>query len=146
VTARSKGLLVVAALATLTVWPLVHTHLVRRYGVNPWKLGGWGMYAAPAILPSGMEIFGRAGSGPFEQLSAPSPGLLAAGNDVLARHRWLGRLTPTRPLADRVFAERPAWTELRMVVHQPVLDRHSGMIEASEIVYEHRRHAPPAGS
>jgi hypothetical protein len=146
VTAGRKGRIVVAALAVLTVWPLLHTHLVRRYGVNPWKLGGWGMYAVPAIPPSGMEIFGHRGTEPFERLSAPSPELLAAGNAVLARHRWLGRLTPTRSLAERVFAERPAWTELRLVVHQPVLDRRTGMIENSEIVYQHRRAAGAGGS
>jgi hypothetical protein len=138
-TARAKGWVLVAALAVLTVWPLLHTHLVRRYGLNPWKLGGWGMYAVPAILPSGMEILGRGEGEPFERLSAPAAEILRAGNDVLARHRWLGRLTGTRPLAALVFAAQPAWTELRVVVHQPVLDRETGMIEAGTIVYEHRR-------
>jgi hypothetical protein len=42
-------------------------------------------------------------------------------------------------LAALVFAAQPAWTELRVVVHQPVLDRETGMIEAGTIVYEHRR-------
>jgi len=139
VSPRAKGRVVAGALLALTLWPLLHMHLVRRYGVNPWKLGGWGMYAVPSILPSGMEVYGRAGRAPFERLTAPSPELLDAGNTVLARSRWLGRLTPTRALAEQVFAERPAWTELRLVVHQPVLDRQTGMIEERTVVYEHRR-------
>jgi len=142
VSAHGKGRLVAGALLVLSVWPLGHTVLVRHYGLNPWKLGGWGMYAVPAIVPNGMEIFGRGPSGSWEHLTAPSPDLQAAGNEVLARHRWLGRLTPTRALARRVFGERPAWTALRVVVHQPVLDRQTGMIEASTIVHEHRREVP----
>ncbi len=36
--------LVFALLVAFALWPLVHRGLVHRYGLDPWKFGGWAMY------------------------------------------------------------------------------------------------------
>ena len=58
---RVKRTFVLALLIAFTLWPAVHLTLVRVYGVNPWKLGGWGMYAVPQLQPS-VRVFGLTAS------------------------------------------------------------------------------------
>ena len=53
--ARTKTTVVGTALVLLTLWPLVHIGLVKRYGISPWKPPA-GACSAPRL---GMEIFGR---------------------------------------------------------------------------------------
>ena len=126
--ARKTGLVVVG-LGVLTLWPLVHMVLCARYDVSPWKLAGWGMYATPRPRTIGMEVHGRApGDAIFTQLSGPSPALLAAGATFLERWRWLGRLARLDDFAAAVFAEHPAWTELRIEVYRSHLDAGTGMV------------------
>jgi hypothetical protein len=55
---RIKRHAVLALLIEATLWPAVQISLVRRYGVNPWKLAGWGMYAAPQ-LPGEVRTLGH---------------------------------------------------------------------------------------
>ncbi len=56
---RLKRSLVYAGMIGLAVWPALHIALVVEYGVNPWKLAGWGMYSAPQIAPE-VRLFGLA--------------------------------------------------------------------------------------
>ena len=46
-TTAAKARVVRAALVLLALWPVVQHALVRGTEVSPWKLAGWGMYAAP---------------------------------------------------------------------------------------------------
>ena len=46
-----KRVWVQRALLALTFWPVVQIGLVFTLDVSPWKLGGWGMYAAPIKVP-----------------------------------------------------------------------------------------------
>ena len=39
----------VAFLAGVACWPLAHRVLVARYGIDPWKLGAFAMYATPNL-------------------------------------------------------------------------------------------------
>lgn len=136
---HAKGRVVLVGLALLTAWPIFHTHLVSRYGVSPWKLGGWGMYAVPPIPPSGMEVIGWGADGSRARLGAPDAALAQAGSALLESHRWLGRLAPTGAFAERVFAAHPDWVAIDVVVYQPVLQRATGLIEMTEITHSHRR-------
>ena len=56
----------------MVLWPLVHMPLSRIYRINPWKLGGFGMFAAPGDLDGGVHVgvvvFQTTGAG-----SAPLP-------------------------------------------------------------------------
>ena len=42
-----KRAFAIGILAWAGLWPLGHRALVAAYGVNPWKLGGFAMYATP---------------------------------------------------------------------------------------------------
>jgi hypothetical protein len=53
--------------AVIVLWPLAHMPLSRHYHINPWKLGGFGMFAAPGDLDGGVHLgvvaFQASGSG-----------------------------------------------------------------------------------
>ncbi len=136
-TARTKSAVLAAALAALTLWPLVHLWLVARYDVSPWKLAGWGMYSVPRSRSLGMEVFGRARDAELEHLTQPSPEARALAGRYLERHRWLRRLVRPDALATAVPASRPSWDEIKVVVFEPDLDRASGMIVMGALVHRY---------
>lgn len=35
-------------LSIFLIWPLIHTYLVFKYEINPWKFFGWSMYISPS--------------------------------------------------------------------------------------------------
>jgi hypothetical protein len=140
-TARSKTTVVAAALAALTVWPVVHLWLVARYDVSPWKLAGWGMYSAPRSRSLGMEIFGRARGGALEHLTQPTPDTRTLASQYLERHRWLRKLVRPAALAAAIGVERPHWDEVKVVVFEPDLDRESGMVVMGALVHRYVRTA-----
>jgi hypothetical protein len=119
-----KQRIVHGALLLLALWPLAHLALVARDDLSPWKLAGWGMYTTPRFGMLGMEVFGRARAGDdWQQLVAPTPATRDAATAFLERHRWLRRLASSDALVAAVYAEQPAWREVRIVVSYPVLDR-----------------------
>ncbi|MEL6768575.1 MAG: hypothetical protein AAFP17_15445 [Pseudomonadota bacterium] len=48
---RWLKLVIFALLALHTVWVAVHLRLVSEGAINPWKLGGYGMYTVPHPFP-----------------------------------------------------------------------------------------------
>ncbi len=136
--ARGKAAAVYLGLLALTVWPAVQMALVARYDVSPWKLAGWGMYAEPRFAMLGMEVYGRGdATDTFAQLTAPPPALADEATRFLEQHRWLRRLARPDALAAAVFAHRPQWRELQIVVFRPVMNRATGMIEMTSARYEY---------
>lgn len=134
--ARSKSTVLGVALVALTLWPLVHIGLVRRYGLSPWKLAGWGMYSAPRSRSLGMEVFGRpAGGGPLVHLTNPPPAVRDAAGPYLERHRWLHRLARPHALAAAIAAAEPGWDDVTIAVFEPELDRASGMVVMRALVH-----------
>jgi hypothetical protein len=127
---RTKATIVYLTLIALSVWPLCHIALVRHYGLSPWKLAGWGMYATPRFDGVGMEIFGRIRpTDDWTQLAAPTPSEQRAAQTFLARYRWLRRLAGRETLVDVVHRIHPSWSEIRVVVFEPVLVRATGIVE-----------------
>jgi len=125
----AKRSLVHGALLLLAVWPAVHIGLAWRWDLSPWKLGGWGMYATPRFGLVGMEVYGRGTpEGAWLQVTAPSPAARDAATAFLEQHRWLRRLASPAALAAALRADHPEWTELRVVVSYPVLDRGTGRV------------------
>jgi hypothetical protein len=125
----AKRRLVHGALALLAAWPLIHLGLAWRYDLSSWKLGGWGMYATPRFTLVGMEAYGRAlPDGAWQQVTAPSASARDAATAFLEQHRWLRRLASSTALATALHADHPEWTELRLVVSYPVLDRTTGRV------------------
>jgi hypothetical protein len=136
---ETKKRVVIGALALLTTWPLVHIGLVWRYDLSPWKLGAWGMYAAPRYNQIGMEVFGRVSeTGATEQVTAPSEVVRLAANRFLERYRWLRDLAPPRSFARVVLSDHPKFDRVTVQVFRPHMDARSGMIEMKvrEYVYD----------
>jgi hypothetical protein len=46
----------VIVVSLMVLWPLAHMPLSRIYRINPWKLGGFGMFAAPGDLDGGVHV------------------------------------------------------------------------------------------
>lgn len=118
-----------AGLVALTVWPLLHIYLVKRYDLSPWKLFGWGMYATPRFADAGMEVYGRRrDGGGFEHLSAPAPSLRGPGIEFLNRYKWLRGLASSDAFARDVLALHPEWDQVKIVVSRPELVASTGMV------------------
>jgi len=131
-------MVVSGVLAVFTVWPFVHMYLVSTYDLSPWKLAGWGMYAAPRPNYRGMEIFGRPTGAPeMEKLGAPSPALSAEAGRFLERFRWLRQLAKPDDLVEAVRAEHPHWDEVRVVVFRSHVEPDTGMVVLKEFAYEY---------
>jgi hypothetical protein len=125
----AKTKMVVAGLAALTLWPLVHLAICARWDASPWKLAGWGMYATPRPRTLGMEVYGGSpGGGAFVQLTAPTPPLRVEGAAFLERWRWLGGLAHPDAFARLVFETRPDWSRLRIELYRSHLDAATGMV------------------
>ena len=128
-----KRTLVYTALAALTVWPAVHIWLVKSYGVSAWKLGGWGMYAAPRPKFVGLEVFYREpGMREYQRLRQAGEPVTAASRSFIERYRWLGMLASPDDFARRLLKMNPGWEEVQVVVYQPSLERDSGMMRMRE--------------
>jgi hypothetical protein len=136
---RVKRTFVLALLIAFTLWPAVHLTLVRVYGVNPWKLGGWGMYAVPQLQPS-VRVFGLTADevGVYELRMMPS-GLQPAIERFLGRRRALGDLASPDVLAAELLGHYRGIDGVRLQVRQPVLERRSGMIRETIRTFEYPR-------
>ena len=136
-----KRIAVYTFLVAFTLWPLVHIGLVKRYDVNPWKLAGWGMYSAPQ-LPAWLQLFAlTSDSVGIYELQTVQPALQPAVDDFLRRRWGLRQLAEPDTLAQAMLEYYPGIDGVRIVVIQPFLDRHSGMIEERTATYEYRRPA-----
>ena len=137
-----KRIVVYAILVAFTVWPLVHIGLVKRHDVNPWKLAGWGMYSAPQ-LPAWLQLFAlTSDSVGIYELQTVQPALQPEVDDFLRWRRGLRQLVEPDALARAMLKYYPGIDGVRIVVVQPFLDPHSGMLEERTSTYEYRR---PAG-
>jgi hypothetical protein len=134
-----KKLAVYLLLVAFTAWPAVHIGLVKRYGVNPWKLAGWGMYAAPQ-LPAWVQLYAlTSDSVGIYELHAVQPALQPVVDEFLRRRRGLGSLAKPDSLARAMLDYYPGIDGVRIDVIQPYLDARTGMIEERTTPYEYRR-------
>ena len=132
------------ALAFCALWPAVQMALVARYGVNPWKLAGWGMYAAPQLTPLvSVECLTPDTVGRYELLTV-QPEWERELAEFVQRRRGLGRLARPDRLGRRLLEVNPAVTGVEITVEQPVLDRRTGMIEGQTSTYRYDRVATGA--
>lgn len=136
---RLKRSLVYAGLIGLAVWPALHIALVVEYGVNPWKLAGWGMYSAPQIAPE-VRLFGLAsGAGGRYELGTVPSALAPAVLDFRRSRLGLGELARPDALAAAMLDYYSAIDGVAIVVVQPVLDPGSNLIEDRSTTYEYER-------
>ena len=125
-------------LVLFTLWPLVHIYLVMHFNLSAWKLAGWGMYATPRPSFSGIEVLGRRpGSQQFEKIRSVPPQWRAEASQFLDRQQWLGELTRPNELARACKTHMPEFSELRIIVYTPTLDRQTAIVVMRESVYDY---------
>ncbi len=114
------------------LWPAVHIGLVKRWDVNPWKLMGWGMYAAPQ-MPAELRITGVRSDGTTVSLTDV---------DTYAFQRarlGLGDLARPERLARAILDRDAALDGVTIEVDQPKVSRRTGIIEVRTTRYTYRR-------
>lgn len=124
-----------ALLGLLTVWPAVQMALVRRTGLSPWKLAGFGMYSVPARF--GGVVVETRGPGETEWALRP-PRDLREERFYSSRSYVLRHAPFLRPaagdLAELAFREpeglRPA--EVRVRSLSMLYDRETGRFQLVE--------------
>jgi hypothetical protein len=124
---------VAALLGFVAVFPLVHRGLVARYEIDPWKLGGFAMYAAPTLpvlVAVLVEVEGSGRLAPLDESTLPAD--VRARLDLFRIERVaLGRLREPRDAARAVFAARPDVRGLVLLVQRTTLDRRTARTMAS---------------
>ena len=92
-----------ALLVLVATWPLVTLWLQARWGVDPWKLMSFGMYAAPGRRLDDVRLtVSVQRGGAWEPLG---PGVAAEAVERYRRaRRTLGRLAPAPPLLEALGA------------------------------------------
>jgi hypothetical protein len=127
------------ALIVFALWPAAHIGLVKAWNVNPWKLAGWGMYAAPQI-PAELRITsftaGEAEASPLLELPAE---LEATQYAFLRARLGLGDLARPAKLARALLEHDSTLAGVSIEVVQPVLNPGTGIVEERRTTYAYRR-------
>ena len=114
------------------VWPLVHHQLVQRYRIDPWRLGGWAMYATlqPRI---GFRLAGVGADGARVELRhGATPALAAAADSYSTRRLSLGLFADPDGVAALAASQYPEYERFLIVVEE------YGLTEANWIGAVHR--------
>jgi hypothetical protein len=134
-----KRSVVHAGLIVFALWPAAHIGLVKAWGVNPWKLAGWGMYSAPQIPPDlRISCFTPDEMGVYP-LNVLAPELEATRHAFLRTRLGLGSLVRPTGLARALLDHCPAIDGVSIEVVQPVVNRRTGVIAERTTTYEYRR-------
>ncbi|MDG2307107.1 MAG: hypothetical protein P8R42_21150 [Candidatus Binatia bacterium] len=130
-----KVAVVLAVIAFVAVWPLVHRGLVALYDVNPWKLGGWAMYttATPPVLVVAFEPRGDGGV-PLDRRQFPAYVQQALGQFEMRRH-VLGNLHRPDAFASLVLQARPDLERVVVLVQRMALDPSTARMSARTMHY-----------
>jgi hypothetical protein len=127
------------ALLVFTVWPLAHIQLVQHLDVSPWKLGGWGMYSRPELLPKGrVTVLNKGRWLPLRPLMAP-PVVSRALQRFVYWRRALGALHPPDDLAELILDTWPDIGGVNVSVTVGELNLETDMIEARKSPYLYLR-------
>ncbi len=108
---RVKTRVIMAFVACLAVWPLVHHALVLTYGLSPWHFCGFAMYCVPRPqLRIDLEIDGK----PADTRSKARlrPWITAYAD----RRQALGELAEPSALARAIFIAEPEISSFDIVV------------------------------
>lgn len=132
---RLLGLVLLA----FTLWPLVHMQLVRQLDVSPWKLGGWGMYSRPELLPKVRLTLLEDGEWVPLQPARAQPAVARALRRFAYWRRALGALHPPDDLAERILEARPDIAGVDVSVTVGELNLETDRIEARRSSYRYLR-------
>lgn len=136
--------LVAAILGMAALWPLVHRGLVARFDWNPWKLGGFAMYAA---RPIALAALFEAKGGHLQTVdeSALPAGARGALAEFRSERQTWGQLRRPDDVARAVFAARPELEHLLVVVQRLELDD-TGHVASEKTSYLYDRQGLETGA
>jgi hypothetical protein len=137
-TLARKQQILTAGLVGFTLWPLAQMELVRRFGISPWKVAGWGMYATPRISP-GIAILVQEGDQPPAPMGVLPPEVVVACQRLQSKRLWLRDLAPPDEIGRLVLAGRRGYRRVTVIIQQPILDTTSGMVRTEERAYNYDR-------
>lgn len=122
---------VAALLGFVTLWPLAQRALVSRFEIDPWKLGGFAMYATPTLPVLVAVLAPQAGRlAPLDEASLPREARARLDRFRVERVA-LGRLREPRDAARAILAERPDLHGLVLLVQRTTLDPRTARTSAS---------------
>ena len=119
--------------------PFAQRTLVARFGMDPWKLAGFAMYAAPS-LPVLVAVFvpldGRLVL--VDEATLPDP-VRARLDRFRVERLALGRLREPEDVARALLAARPDASGIMIVVQRTDLDRRSARMVSADEVFSYDR-------
>lgn len=139
-----KPAVATAIVLLVALWPLGHRGLVAFAGINPWKLAGFAMYAAPAP-PLGIALYGlRDGRlARVDPTGLPAHVRAALRRFEIERHA-LGELLRPDAVARDVLASLPQVSQLSIVVQKTTLDPRDARLAVERMQYSYDRDGPRA--
>lgn len=123
----SKQAIALAVLACAALWPGLHFALYRNYGIDPWRLCGWAMYARPRSAQQ-LSLFTLQGDGATQVSNLP-PQLRQRTEAAIARRGALGELTNFDDIAPDLLAAFPRADGIRLVLRRTDFDCRSGRLD-----------------
>lgn len=123
----TKQGLTLFALVALMLWPALHYALYRNFGIDPWRLCGWAMYARPRSAQH-LTLFALHGTSETQVTSLP-PGLRQQTEAAIARRVALGSLATFDSLAPALLAGLPDADGVRLVLRRTAFDCRSGKLD-----------------
>jgi hypothetical protein len=134
-----KRNVVLALLAFVALWPLAQRALVARYGIDPWKLAGFAMYATPS-LPVLVALFVPKDGTLVLAQEGELPDPVRARLDRFRVERVaLGRLRDPEDLARFFLDARPDASGVMIVVQRTDLDPHSARTISDKEIFSYDR-------
>jgi hypothetical protein len=142
--ARAPRRAVSWALAAVAAWPVIHLVACRVWHLNPWKFGGWAMYAVP---PPRVQLDVRILDGGEDWKSPAAIGGADAAHTLARcaarRREWGALFSPVdiaRSMGRAVAAARGGGTptELEVSIRERRFDGGQGRFQAIDAVYHCR--------
>ena len=134
-----KRRFVVALVAVVFVWPLIHRVLVAQYGINPWKLGAWAMYTTP-VPPVVVVTLAPSGGKPavLDERTLPVWTRQRLARFRAQRHA-LGTLRRPDDVGQAILAARPDLAWAVVLVETLRLDPRTALMVSSLDRYTYER-------
>jgi hypothetical protein len=109
-------------LAWVAVWPLVQRGLVARFAIDPWKLGGFAMYATPSLpLLVALQVPRDGQLVLLDEATLPPP-TRAALRRFRVERLALGRMRASDAAARVVLDARPDVPAVVVLLQRTTLD------------------------
>jgi hypothetical protein len=130
---------ILALLLLIAVWPLVHRVLVMRFEMNPWKLGGFAMYAG-AVPPLRVTVFHDSARGvvPLDERRLPAAVRQRLRQFRIERHA-LGQFRSADDAGRAILSALPEQEWVVISVQRLTLDPATARMRASRKRYRYQQ-------